>query len=126
MIYFSSTIDGYGFDQNPTQFSAHAQATGNHPQQPPPPYSKTANQHYGGNQQKYFGPYNGTGQTQMGNPAAAAAAMKSPMIRQQYFNMMRKQSNPNQNMMQGMFGAGFNNKASFQNQVSNDRTYKFS
>lgn len=110
---------GFGFEQNPTQFQAHAQTPANHPQQPPPPYSKNPYPQPYSNKPQYPGPYQGNpNPNQMPNPG-----MKSPIMNNRQFiqQFMRPQQQPNPNMaanMANMLGAGgFNKQPRFQNQV---------
>lgn len=123
VLLFHFLDGGFGYDQNPTQFQAHARTT---PQQPPPPYSKNPYQQGFGKPQ-YPGQFQGNpNQNQMANPG-----MKPPSINRQQFmqHFMRKppqQQNPNMTAsMANMMGPGGFNKPNFPNQVgrSTDRKY---
>ena len=117
-LLFPFLDGGFPYDPNPTQFQAQAQ-TGNHPQQPPPPYSKNPYPQPYNNKPQYPGGYAvNPAPNQMPNPGLKNAMMQ----RQQYISpvqlIRKQQQNPTSNMMASMMGAaGFNNKPGFPNQV---------
>ena len=103
-----------GYDQNQTQFQAQAQTPGNHPQQPPPPYSTKPYPQGYGNKPQYPGPYQGNpNQNQMPNPG-----MKTPMMnRQHIMQQFIRKPQPNPNLTANIMGHGGFNKSNFPNQV---------